>query len=111
MLLPRDINPHVLATDFNRKTVEHLPAGQQVCSGPDVILPTVPGAGDAMIVDRSLADRSSLMRADAIDRIDRVAHQKHCYDPAADQQFLANARREFFQLARQLICHADLPFA
>ncbi len=62
-----DIDPHAAIAHFNWEAIEHFMAGQQILAIGDVVLPTVPGAGDALAVELPLGDGTSLVGAHAID--------------------------------------------
>jgi hypothetical protein len=61
-----DIHPDLFTPNFDWKAVEHFFAGQQVLTVAQIILPTMPGAGDALAIQETLANRSTLMRTDAV---------------------------------------------
>lgn len=62
-----DINPHGTTAQFNREALEHVLASQQILAIGDIVLPTVPRAGDALVVELSLGDGASLVGAHSID--------------------------------------------
>lgn len=74
-----DIDPHGSIAQFDREALEHVMAGQQILAIADVVLPAVPRAGDALVVELSLGDGASLVGAHSIDGMQSlcVAEQRH----------------------------------
>lgn len=88
-----NIDPYGIIAQFNREAFEHLLAGQQILAIGDVVLPTVPGAGDALAIELPLGDGASLVGAHSIDGMQPLSAAKQSHDTCVDDEFAAAVRR------------------
>lgn len=85
-----NIDPHSTIAQFNREALEHVLAGQQISAIGDIVLPAVPGAGDALVVELSLGDGASLVGAHSIDGMQPLRVAKQSHDARVDDEFAAS---------------------
>lgn len=64
-------------------------------AGGDVKLKAMPGAGDDAALQHALAQRPTLMRADAVERMELSADIEQRHDPLAGDKLASLARRAF----------------
>ena len=64
-----------------------------VLPGPHVELPAVPRTGHLAALERSFAQRSALVRTDAVQGVPAVGSVEQGHNPAFDHQLARSARR------------------
>ena len=80
-----DFDPELVATLLDWEAVEHLFLREQIDAVGDVVLPAVPWACDAVVVELTLRDRTTLMSTHAVDGIELFRCAKDRDDATFDQ--------------------------
>ena len=87
--LRSQLNPYLIVTDFKRIDIQHLLACQQIIPRSDIVLPAVPGTGQALTIQLALGKRAALMGTHAVNGVQLFADtSKNGHDLAFDNEFL-----------------------